>query len=132
MSREVSATAEATDKPSSPRQKAQESQTLPPLPPSPPPLNDADRDPSPLPRWLQLRIKASVLWNRSRRHGPGNVFVLPFGKVAKLNVSVTEIAALSFVRANTSIPVPEGKLTKQFITALHTHFSLFSLPFSHF
>ncbi|KAK2611740.1 hypothetical protein N8I77_005064 [Diaporthe amygdali] len=99
MSREDAVTA-------SPRQKAQESQHLP--PPSPPPLpSEDDRKPSPLPVWLQLRIKASALLNRSRRHGPGNVVVLPFNKIAKLNVSVTEIAAMNFVRANTSIPVPE-------------------------
>lgn len=35
------------------------------------------------------------------------MFVLSFNKVAKLNVSVTETAAMNFVRANTSIPVPK-------------------------
>lgn len=104
--REDPVTSGPTDNLSSPRPEAQESQSLP-----PPPLRDSDRDPSPLPRWLQLRVKASWILNRSRRHDPGNVVVLPFNKIAKLNVSVTEIAALNFVGANTSIPVPKSKLS---------------------
>lgn len=124
MPREGSVTSGPTDNLSSPRPEAQESQSLP--PPVPPPLSDSDRDPSPLPRWLQLRVKASWILNRSRRHDPGNVVVLPFNKIAKLNVSVTEIAALNFVGANTSIPVPKSKLSKTSVTILHLHFFPFS------
>ncbi|KAK3319030.1 kinase-like domain-containing protein [Apodospora peruviana] len=62
--------------------------------------------PNPLPKWLRLRITASILMAGSRRRGPGNVIILPFNKVAKLNVSAGEIAAMEFVRANTTIPIP--------------------------
>ncbi|KAG6355018.1 hypothetical protein INS49_004099 [Diaporthe citri] len=71
--------------------------------------------------WLRLRIKASALLNWSRRHGPYNVVVLPFNKIAKLNVSVTEIAAMNFVRANTSIPVP--KILEIYYDAKHKAFA---------
>lgn len=129
MTREDSIISGPADNLSSPRPEAQESQSLPlPLPP-PPPLNDSDRDPSPLPRWLQLRVKASWVLNRSRRHEPGNVVVLPFNKIAKLKVSVTEIAAINFVRANTSIPVPKSKLSKTIIYTLHTYSLTYPLPF---
>lgn len=114
----VTTGARAPDKLLSPPQKAQESQALP--PPAPP--REVDREPSPLPKWLQLRIKASALLNRSRRHGPGNVVMLPFNKIAKLDVPVSEVAAMKFVRANTSIPVPESESFKIIMTTLHPHF----------
>lgn len=126
MSREDSVTIAATDELTSPREKSQESQSLPPLP-LPPLPREEDRGPSPLPRWLRLRIKAGALLNWSRRDLPYNVVVLPFNKIAKLNVSVTEIAAMDFVRANTSIPVPESKLSKTRITTLYMHFFPFAL-----
>lgn len=127
MTTEDSVRSGPADNLSSPRPEAQESQSLP-SPVPPPPLSDSDRDPSPLPRWLQLRVKASWILNRSRRHEPGNVVVLPFNKIAKLNVSVTEIAALNFVGAHTSIPVPKSKLSKTSVTKMHPH----PLPFSLF
>lgn len=68
--------------------------------------------PKPLPKWLQLRIKASTLFSRSRRLGTGNVIVLPFNKVAKLDVPANEIAAMRFVRTNTSIPIPESESSR--------------------
>lgn len=92
--------------PSSPASRAPEP-GLPPLVPLPP-----HTKPKPLPKWLQLRIKASTLFSRSRRLGTGNVIVLPFNKIAKLDVPASEIAAMRFVRANTSIPIPESKLPK--------------------
>lgn len=89
--------------PSSPASRAPE-QGLPPLIVLPP-----QTKPKPLPKWLQLRIKASTLFSRSRRLGTGNVIVLPFNKIAKLDVPASEIAAMRFVRANTSIPIPESE-----------------------
>lgn len=64
--------------------------------------------PKPLPRWLQLRITASTFMRKSRRLGTGNVIVLPLHKIAKLDVPANEIAAMEFVRANTTIPVPKS------------------------
>lgn len=89
--------------PSSPASRAPEP-GLPPLVALPP-----HTQPKPLPKWLQLRIKASTLFSRSRRLGTGNVIVLPFNKIAKLDVPANEIAAMRFVRANTSIPIPESE-----------------------
>lgn len=60
----------------------------------------------PLPKWLQVRMAASALL-RGRR-GTGNVTMLPFNKVVKSNVQPNEIAALEYVAANTTIPVPKG------------------------
>lgn len=74
-----------------------------------PPISLPRTKPKPLPKWLRLRIKASTLFSRSRRLGTGNVIVLPFNKIAKLDVPANEIAAMRFVRANTTIPVPESK-----------------------
>lgn len=68
--------------------------------------------PEPLPKWLQLRITASTLFSRSRRLGTGNVVVLPFNKIAKLDVPANEIAAMRFVRANTTIPIPESESSR--------------------
>ncbi|KAI3392414.1 hypothetical protein diail_5720 [Diaporthe ilicicola] len=67
---------------------------------------DPDK-PKPLPMWLQLRITASTLLSKSRRLGTGSVIVLPFKKIAKLDVSSGEIAAMEFVRANTTVPIPK-------------------------
>jgi hypothetical protein len=127
ISREDPITAGPADMLSSPSQKAQETQSV--GPPSPP--CHIDRKPLPLPRWLQLRINASAPLNISRRHGPDHVVVIPFNKVAKLNVRVTEIAAINFVRANISIPVPESKSTKIVTTTFTNAFrSLVHSPYS--
>lgn len=133
MSSGDSVTTGATDKSSSPREKSQAPRSLPP-PPLPALPREEDRGPSPLPRWQRLRIKASALLNWPRRHGPHNVLVLPLNKVAKLNVSLTEIAAMNFVRDNTSIPVPKSKVSKTSITAfkLYMHYFRFSLFCFHF
>lgn len=64
----------------------------------------------PLPKWLRLRIAASTLVKG--RRGTGNVIMLPCNKVVKLNVPPNEIAALEYVRANTTIPVPKSTLPK--------------------
>lgn len=88
--------------PSSPPPKATE--------PKPIPIRILpETKPEPLPKWLQLRITASTLFSRSRRLGTGNVIVLPFHKIAKLDVPANEIAAMRFVRANTTIPIPESE-----------------------
>jgi hypothetical protein len=71
---------------------------------------DSHSKPKPLPRWLQLRITASTLLSRSHRLGTGNVVVLPFKKIAKLDVSAGEIAAMEYVQANTTVPLPKSKL----------------------
>lgn len=127
ISREELVNAGPADVLSSPSQKAEETQSVPP----PSPRCQVDRKPAPLPRWLQLLIKASALLNRSRRHGLSDVVVLPFNKVAKLDVRVTEIAAITFVRANTSIPVPESESTKTSKTTFTNAFrSLVHPPYS--
>lgn len=69
---------------------------------------DGDK-PKPLPMWLQLRITASTLLSKSRRLGTGSVIVLPFKKIAKLDVSANEIAAMEFVQANTTVPIPKSE-----------------------
>ncbi|KAK4151653.1 hypothetical protein C8A00DRAFT_35695 [Chaetomidium leptoderma] len=61
----------------------------------------------PLPTWIKLHIAAGAFVKRASRLGPGNVIVLPFSKILKLNVPANEIAAMEFVRANTTIPVPK-------------------------
>lgn len=98
---------------------APDSKSNPPSPPfkpaKPEPLSIPilpETKPKPLPKWLQLRIKASTLFSRSRRLGTGNVIVLPFSKIAKLDVPANEIAAMRFVRANTSIPIPESESSR--------------------
>ncbi|KAM7201115.1 Protein kinase-like domain containing protein [Rhypophila sp. PSN 637] len=64
--------------------------------------------PRPLPTWLRLRMAASTLMSPSHRRGAGNVIVLPFNtRVVKLDVRPNEIAAMEFVRANTTIPIPK-------------------------
>ncbi|POS73904.1 hypothetical protein DHEL01_v207700 [Diaporthe helianthi] len=98
--------AAANEAPSSPPSKAPGRELLPivtPPPPPPPPRTKR----KPLPKWLQLRIKASTFLSRSRELSTGNVIVLPFNKIAKLDVPEGEIAAMRFVRANTTIPIPE-------------------------
>lgn len=92
--------------------------------PLPPPAPESKR--KPLPKWLHARIKASTLLSRSRRLGTGNVIVLPFNKIAKLDVPANEIAAMRFVRANTTIPIPESEpviLIMIPITTIHSHTS---------
>lgn len=127
ISSEDPATAGPADVSSSPRQEEEETQPMSPTSPQ----CRADTRPAPLPRWLQLRIKASTPFNRSHRHGLEHVVMLPFNKVAKLDVHVTEIAALNFVRANTSIPVPESKPTKPSTTTLTDPYpSLIPTPYS--
>ncbi|KAH6847688.1 kinase-like domain-containing protein [Chaetomium sp. MPI-CAGE-AT-0009] len=61
----------------------------------------------PLPTALRLRLAASRLIKRSSAFGTDKVIALPFNKVAKLDVPANEIAAMEFVRANTTIPVPK-------------------------
>lgn len=39
------------------------------------------------------------------------MFVLPFKKIAKLDVSAGEIAAMEFVQANTTVPIPKSEFT---------------------
>lgn len=101
--------ADSGSNPPSPASRAPEP-GLPPLVALPP-----HTKPKPLPKWLQLRIKASTLFSRSRRLGTGNVIVLPFNKIAKLDVPANEIAAMRFVRANTSIPIPESESSSTII-----------------
>ncbi|KAH6856354.1 kinase-like domain-containing protein [Chaetomium sp. MPI-CAGE-AT-0009] len=62
------------------------------------------RKPKPLPTWIKLRLAAINFINPSRLT---NVIALPFGKILKRNALANEIAALEFVRANTTIPVPK-------------------------
>ncbi|KAK3944326.1 kinase-like domain-containing protein [Diplogelasinospora grovesii] len=88
-----------------------------PEPPAPVPLEvvqpvlvldglDGPDLPKSLPKRLQLRITASTFLGRKSRLGSGNVVVLLFGKIAKLDVPADELAAMEFVRTHTSIPVP--------------------------
>lgn len=72
-------------------------------------MTDDSYKPKALPRWLQLRITASTLLSRSHRLGTGSVIVLPFKKVAKLDVSAGEIAAMEFLQANTTVPIPKSE-----------------------
>lgn len=62
----------------------------------------------PLPTWLKLHLSASNFIGRPSRLGVGNIIVLPFGKILKLDAPANEIAAMEFVRANTTIPVPKS------------------------
>jgi hypothetical protein len=54
----------------------------------------------PRPPWLKLRIAASTLIIPGL--GMGNMIVVLFKKVVKLDVLASQIAALKFVRANTT------------------------------
>ena len=62
----------------------------------------------PLPKWLKLHLAANNFIGRPSRLGVGNVVVLPFGKILKLDAQPNEIAAMEFVRANTTIPAPKS------------------------
>jgi hypothetical protein len=70
------------------------------------------RKPKPLPTWIKLRLAATTLVNPSC---VSNIIALPFGKVLKLDVPANEIAAIEFVRANTTIPVPKSGCQSIFI-----------------
>ena len=65
-----------------------------------------------LPTWIKLRLAATTLVNPSRL---SNVIALPFGKILKLRAPANEIAAMEFVRANTTIPVPKSGCQSIFI-----------------
>ncbi|KAK3905578.1 kinase-like domain-containing protein [Staphylotrichum tortipilum] len=61
----------------------------------------------PLPKWLKLHLAASNFVGRPSRLSVGNIIVLPFGKILKFDAPANEIAAMEFVRVNTTIPVPK-------------------------
>lgn len=76
-------------------------------------MTDPEPRRKPLPAWLKLRIAAATVVKRSPRYGVGNVIALPFGKILKLDAHANEIAAMEFVRANTTIPVPKSESRHQ-------------------
>jgi hypothetical protein len=73
--------------------------------------------PNPLPKWLKLRVAAGELVTARRNRVDD--FNLPFNKAVKLNVSPNELAAMEYVRANTTIPVPKSKLYLSHSPSLH-------------
>ncbi|KAK3382377.1 kinase-like domain-containing protein [Lasiosphaeria ovina] len=62
-----------------------------------------------LPAWLQLQIATnSIIFRRSRSQKTEKVVILPLNnRVVKHDVAANEIAAMRFVRDNTTIPVPQ-------------------------
>jgi hypothetical protein len=60
----------------------------------------------PLPTWIKLRLAAINFVSPSRL--ANNIVELPFGKILKLNAPANEVAAMEFVQANTTIPVPKS------------------------
>lgn len=70
---------------------------------APPPT----RTPKPLPAWIKLRLAAINFVNPSRLAN-NNIVELPLGKILKLNAPANEVAAMDFVRANTTILAPKS------------------------
>ncbi|KAK3293017.1 kinase-like domain-containing protein [Chaetomium fimeti] len=60
-----------------------------------------------LPTALRLRLAAGRFIKGSSAFGTDKVVALPFNKIAKLDVPTNEIDAMEFVRANTTIPIPQ-------------------------
>ncbi|PNY27605.1 Uncharacterized protein TCAP_02469 [Tolypocladium capitatum] len=61
-----------------------------------------------LPPWLKFRIWAGKVIHRGRNvgGGRGQVFRLPFRRIAKLDCHPNELEAMEFVRKHTTIPIP--------------------------